>query len=384
MPHSSQFPTLCPALASGEWSDGQIAILHASPPGVLADWLTQQEMGALAYVRLKEANLAPLLQTTLAPVYWQAAAAAAIKLDLLARLQAAFTAAGVETVWLKGIALCLTLYPDPAMRPMNDLDLWLQPAHLPAAWQVMADLGFHDKGLWPDVTAIPAHITQLDFYPGDLKTSPLSVELHWDLSQREGVRGRLPLARWWAEAVCIPWRGQSLRVLSPGAALVHTAVHQFLEHRAEIRWRWLLDIDQLIRGQPNYHLTPADWPQVAADADAAGVLPAVQAAPRLVARELATPLPEPALALLARETDPAQRQMARQIANPGRSTAGKALLNAQNTPGWRQKTAVIRPILFPHPAYMMQRYHIRHRALLPFYYLARLLKGAVMAVIGNR
>ncbi|MCL4263429.1 MAG: nucleotidyltransferase family protein [Anaerolineae bacterium] len=384
MPHLPQFPTLCPALASGEWSDGQLAVLQDSPPDLLADWLTQQEMGALAYVRLKEANLAPPLQTALAPVYWQSVAATAVKLELLASLQIAFAAAGVETVLLKGIAFGLTLYPDPAVRPMNDLDLWLLPAALPAAGQVMADLGFHDKGLWPDVAAIPPHITQLDFYPGDLKTSPLSVELHWDLSQRVGVRGRLPLARWWDEALSVPWRGQHVRVLSPGAALVHTAVHQLLEHRAELRWRWLLDIDQLVRGQPDHHLSPSDWRQVAADAETAGVLPAVQAALRLVARELATPLPEPALALLALETDPAQRQMARHIAKPHRSPASKVLLNAQNTSGWRRKTAVILPTLFPHPTYMMQRYHIRHRALLPFYYLARLLKGAVMAVIGNR
>lgn len=176
------------------------------------------------------------------------------------------------------------------------------------------------------------------------------------------------------------WRGHAIKVLSPGAALVHTAVHQFLEHRAEIRWRWLLDIDQLVRGRPDYHLSPVDWQRVAADADAAGVLPAVQAALRLVARDLATPLPPPALDLLAQESDPAQRQMARHIANPHRSTAGKVLLNAQNTPGWRQKTAVVLPTLFPHPTYMIQRYHIHHRALLPFYYLARLLKGAVTAL----
>ncbi|HRQ37740.1 MAG TPA: nucleotidyltransferase family protein [Chloroflexota bacterium] len=380
MAHASQFPTFCPALASGEWSDAQLAILQGSPPQALADWLITHELGALAYLRLKEANLAAPLQIALAPVYWQAAGAAAIKLDLLARLQTALAAAGVQTVLLKGIAFYLTIYPDPAVRPMNDLDLWLQPGDVPIAWQVMADLGFHDKGLWPDATAIPPHVTQLDFYPGDLKTSPLSVELHWDLSQREGVRGRLPLARWWAEAISVPWRDQSVKVLSSEAALVHTAVHQILEHRAEIRWRWLLDIDQLARGRPDYHLTPADWQQAAADANEAGVLPAVQAALRLIARELATPLPEPALDLLVQKADPVQRERAIYIANPHRSAVGKVLLNAQNTSGWQRKTAVILPTLFPHPSYMQQRYHVRHRALLPVYYLARLLKGVAIAL----
>jgi hypothetical protein len=248
----------------------------------------------------------------------------------------------------------------------------------------MADLGFHDKGLWPDVSAIPPHITQLDFYPGDLKTSPLSVELHWDLSQREGVRGRLPVARWWAAALAIPWRGQTVQVLSPGAALVHTAVHQILEHRAELRWRWLLDIDQLVRGRPGYALSSADWQQVAADADEAGVLPAVQAALRLVARHLETPLPDPAQTLLAQTADPMQVARAAAVANPDRSAMGKLLLNAQHTTGWRRQAAMVHHLLLPHPHYMMQRYHIRHRLLLPFYYLARLLKGAIIAVFGQR
>jgi hypothetical protein len=175
-----------------------------------------------------------------------------------------------------------------------------------------------------------------------------------------------------------------VQVLSPAAALLHTAVHQMLEHRAEIRWRWLLDIDQLVRGRPDYSLTPADWPQAARDADAAGVLPALQAALRLVARELETPLPDPALALLAQTAGPAQRTFVAAVANPHRTAVGKVLLNAQQAPTWRQKTAVVRQILFPHPHYMMQRYHIRHQALLPVYYLGRLCKGAFLAVIGHR
>lgn len=320
------FLQLLPALASGDWSAEQQTILTTNDPGQLADWFTQQELGPLAYLHLKEAGLAAPVVAQLAAVYWQAAAAAAVKLELLARLHSAFTAAGVETVLLKGIAFCQTLYPDPALRPMNDLDFWIRPSDISAAWNTLETMGLHSKGLWNNPDAIPEHVTQLDFYPDTPQTSPYNVEIHWDLCQKATVRGRLPLERWWAEAQTISWRGQAVKVLSPGAALVHTAVHQMLEHRGELRWRWLLDIDQMIRGQAGYELTAADWAQVLADSQTSGVLPAVQAAIRLTTRWFATPLPEPAQALLAVVADEAQTSQVADIARPDRSVAGKVFL----------------------------------------------------------
>jgi hypothetical protein len=370
--------SLLPGLASGNWSAEQQAILGTNDPGQLADWFTQQELGAMAYLRLKEAELAAPVVGQLAAGYWQAAAAAAVKLELLARLQAAFTAVGLETVLLKGIAFYLTLYPDPAMRPMNDLDFWLRPSAIPAAWNALEKIGLHGKGLWPNPNAIPEHVTQLDFYPATPQTSPYSVEIHWDLCQKATARGRLPLERWWAEAQTVHWRGFELKVLSPRAALIHTAVHQMLEHRGELRWRWLLDIDQIIRGQAGYALTADDWQLVLEDSQASGVLPAVQSAIRLAGRCFATPLPEAAMALLATPAEQTQKSQLAAIVRSDRSVAGKLFLDASDSRGWQGKTAVIRSILLPHPNYMMQRYAIRHKALLPAYYLARLGKGAMM------
>ncbi len=38
-------------------------------------------------------------------------------------ISAALTTAGIPALWLKGAALALTIYPDPALRPMIDLDV---------------------------------------------------------------------------------------------------------------------------------------------------------------------------------------------------------------------------------------------------------------------
>src|SRR5580658_9006681 len=41
----------------------------------------------------------------------------------LKRLSELFTAAGVDALLVKGAALALTVYPEPAARPMTDIDL---------------------------------------------------------------------------------------------------------------------------------------------------------------------------------------------------------------------------------------------------------------------
>lgn len=377
----NRYAAFLPPLAAGHWSNQQIADLAVCPPTAVADWLAQQELAAWAYCRLKQQPVAPELLSCLAPAYWQASAAALIKLDWLHNLHTAFTDANVPTLLLKGIALCLALYPDPAMRSMNDLDFLIRPSTIATAWNAIERTGLHPKGLWSSPQAIPNYVSQLDFYPATPQTSPLSVEIHWDLSQRPLLRHQFPLDRWWQQAHTVSWRGHTLQLLAPPAALLHTAVHQIVEHRGELRWRWLLDIDQLIRGQPTYQLTPADWAQIQQDAQQMGVLTAVQAAINLAVTYFGTPLPAAAQSLLTTAVPPAQRQQISQIAQPNRPQTAKILLNAQTSSGWRQKTAVLRHLLLPAPTYMRQQYQIRHPALLPWFYIRRFARG--LGIIGQ-
>jgi hypothetical protein len=67
---------------------------------------------------------------------WQAAA---VHLDRCLR---ALQAAAIRPLVLKGAALAVSLYPDPALRPMSDLDLLVAPARWRAAARVLEALDF--------------------------------------------------------------------------------------------------------------------------------------------------------------------------------------------------------------------------------------------------
>ena len=343
----------------------------------LVAWLHKHELAALAHRYLDRHDPAA---AQLAPIYWASAGANMMKLVLLEPLLAAFAEAGIKCVLLKGMAFCLTIYPDTAVRPMTDLDIWVQRRDWPGTWQIMRELGYETDKLWHNPQTIPDHVTALEFYPRRaMKEDFLSVEIHSDLiAHPTHLIGRFPLAAWWEQTCTEAWQGHTIHLLDPAAALLHTAVHQMFQHRGQLRLRWLLDIDQLVRGTASYHLTNADWSRLAEEADQAGVLPAIQSALRLSQKWFDTPLPELALALLTRPSDPQQQSFFQQMVMPQQSTAAHVWTDVQGIPHIRERLTLLRQKLLPNPTYMMERYQIPSPLLLPFYYIRRWGKAVHM------
>jgi hypothetical protein len=74
----------------------------------------------------------------------------------LQQLLAAFAGQSVEALVLKGALLAPTVYPEAALRPMNDIDLLFHPDDLPRVERVLESLGYEGKhkaaGQGPGVT----------------------------------------------------------------------------------------------------------------------------------------------------------------------------------------------------------------------------------------
>jgi hypothetical protein len=150
------------------------------------------------------------------------------------------------------------------------------------------------------------------------------------------------------------------------------------QHRGQLRLRWLLDVDQLVRGTANYHLTDDDWQRLTTEATQAGVLPAVQTTLELCQKWFNTPLPEAAFALLAHTSDPQQQAFFQQMVVPQQSSAGKVWVDLQGIPGTGTRFIYLRQKLLPNPSYMKERYQISSPLLLPFYYIRRWGKAIYM------
>ncbi|MFM5932089.1 MAG: nucleotidyltransferase family protein [Novosphingobium sp.] len=159
--------------------------------------------------------------------------------------------AGMAPIVLKGGWLAWHAYPDPALRPMRDLDFLLDAGHVGPAQDLLVAHGF---------TATAAELPLEDMLRMDKHLPPLTsprgvrVELHHRLWE---VDGRMDHAAPRGDAATMAERAirvGDLRVLAPTDMLVHLIVHAAYDHRLDCGPLLLSDIAFLLEARA------VDWP----------------------------------------------------------------------------------------------------------------------------
>lgn len=228
----------------------------------LADRAQAHGLGAALSIALKRAGTWPdLPSTTRERLDAQQRAATLRALQWRATLQRVLDAlapAGIVPVAYKGAALAFLTYPDAAMRPMVDLDLWLDAEQMRTAAARLQTLGFapESKTTRPDAWQ--------EQHEGEIKLRhPVHglVELHWGVFagewlkhatriDRAAVRGRVREVRLFQ---------RPLRVLAARDHLIQVALHATISNRLSLSaMRCLLDVALLAREID-------DWPTVLRD-----------------------------------------------------------------------------------------------------------------------
>jgi hypothetical protein len=153
--------------------------------------------------------------------------------------------AGLAVLPIKGACFAETLYGDPALRPMVDVDLAVSPADLPRAESLILGLGFR-RSFAPRARWTLAHAHDVSFT--DERDPDLVVELHWRLFHE--LAGDASVEPLFAHAI-----GEGARRLPAWhdhlfLTAVHAATHAFgdsplwlvdvalLADRADLRLAW--------------------------------------------------------------------------------------------------------------------------------------------------
>jgi hypothetical protein len=235
--------------------------LHALARGLDWDQLlplaVEQRVAPLLYWHLREHGIAcpGPIRRTLAAIVMRQRSIAAVQTSTLGDISDALCGAGIEFVVLKGGALAHLLYSEPALRPMDDLDLLVSPAQGEAARQALCQIGFdapapvsrYDRLLhhFP----IAQRITDGILVGVELHTSAFNSMLAYDLSF--GTLAR-PLTPYQAD-------GRTLQALAP-VQMLWMQYHGLRKLVEPVRF---IHISDLV-GLAERFVDTLDWPQVQA------------------------------------------------------------------------------------------------------------------------
>jgi hypothetical protein len=223
-----------------------------------------------------------------------------VALDAGEEILAALSGHSIAAAPLKGWALLTTtcgadgrsaVYPDPGMRPMDDLDLMVAADERGLAAAVLETLGFVPvqsprarAGLYSGGHEVAFHKRS-----GDIE---LFVELHWASAGPESLlRGMILCGEHFLRTQCVRDESSGRREPTRIGNLLFAAVHG-ARHAYE-RWIWLLDLHRLLT------TGPLDWESVVRAARALRVRGPLYAGLVATRELLRTPVPKEVIASLA-------------------------------------------------------------------------------------
>ncbi len=163
--------------------------------------------------------------------------------------------AGLEALVIKGAAL-VGRYPDPALRPMDDLDLVLPPDHIEAAVRALEAAGW---------TRQPSTVARHEVNLTHSALPGFPIDLHRGLATWRTRANRLGSDQLWAARRPTTMCGAPSYVLPPELELVMLAAHAAKPFHTFDRLIWTVDVGVVVDHAE--HAGGLDWDRVARLAD---------------------------------------------------------------------------------------------------------------------
>jgi hypothetical protein len=299
-------------------------------------------------------------------------------LNELDRISSRLYSAGIPVVALKNGGIARGIYPCPGCCPMGDIDVLVERKHFRQAHQILLDEGYHFEFRSPLEEAeleAAEHGGGAEYWkilPNDEK---LWLELQWRPVAGRWIRpDQEPSAEELiGRSIEIP--GTSVRLLCPEDNLLqvslHTAKHTYVRAPG---FRLHLDVDRIV------HFQKIDWDVFVKRVKALKVKTPVYFSLAIPRSIFDTPIPDDVL----RELRPSVWKekliihWLRRVGlfNPNEKKFGRIGYIVFNALLYDDILGLLRGI-FPEKKWMMERYNISNKFLLPYYHVKRLLNLAL-------
>lgn len=275
-------------------------------------------------------------------------------------IAAALDQANIPSIWLKGFALAHSIYPNPALRSMRDLDVLVPLAQRDLALTRLEQAGFTQDQVLPS----PTLQTMLHHYH---LRGPVPLEIHYRLLGVHSKFFTLADLEWfWTQTRTVQRGDLNLTLFAPEAMLLHLCAHAILNHgEPEFLLQRYLDSHLLVKSAPTL-----DWQLVLKRAQELRWTYAVRRALEITREYFGTAIP----GTLFQELDafrPPDENYERAFHDPAHATRLEITRNYMRGMSRREKIRWVWDAFIPSAEFMQWRYRIQARWLLPLFYVYR-------------
>lgn len=184
--------------------------------------------------------------------FYETAAFNQMLLTEMERVVQALNEANIPVIVLKGAVLATTIYPDPALRPMSDVDLLVKPEDLEQAKKLILSLGYYEP--IPEMAKGVNRLTGHEYKLHNLAQPKISIELHWSVISGDYDRRTPSIDLLWNNRKTIVSQNEkynhSIEILSlsPEYLLCYLIGHLIIQHgKSTGRLVWLFDIFTILK-----------------------------------------------------------------------------------------------------------------------------------------
>lgn len=205
-------------------------------------------LGAMLHNRLKRDDLAHIVPervlTSLKAAYRKSALRSLVVYRELAKVTQLLEAEGIPSIALKGAYLARFAYPDPALRPMRDIDLLLKPEQAIKAFELLKSQGYRVYDAVPETV-----FTNLIHLPPLISSEGIAIELHRRLFEPEfGLEPSTDSeSTLWESCLFENVGGIQVRFLSTETLLLHLCIHATISHHFNLGTLALADVAFLVK-----------------------------------------------------------------------------------------------------------------------------------------
>lgn len=273
---------------------------------------------------------------------------------------------------LKGSALAYSHYQKPYLRVRADTDLLISPGSKQAVEDCLLENGYRKSN-----TVSGELISHQCTFSKTENQIDHRYDIHWKLSNRNAYASRFDFEELYRQREQVNSLSEHVYRLGDDDALLHSIVH-FYGHFPDERERliWIYDLHLLCS-----RFTPSQWSQLVQKSADKKLDSLVTQALQLTRATFATPIPGDVQRALEKSPVRLDKIEQRRLSSPrwSRIEQFKSDWNALSV---TQRCRLLKEYMLPPAEFILRQNHSRNKLLLPYFYLKRLVSGAIRLVKG--